>query len=68
MMMRRGALQLPTKADHTEGDQLVEEPDRSGPVPHSHPGQLILSTATTTTTSMMKLINRVYEGNRCAMR
>ena len=26
-------LQLPTKADHSEGDQLVGEPDRSGPAP-----------------------------------
>ena len=28
----------------------MREPDRSSPAPQSHPGQLILSTATTTTT------------------
>ena len=44
-------LQLPTKADHSGSDQLVGAPDRSGPVPKSHPRQLILSTATTTKTT-----------------
>ena len=47
-------LQLPTKADLSGGDQLVGEPDGSGPVPQSHPRQLILSTATTTTTTWMR--------------